>query len=189
MKVSRNIDKLIGLCQGILADGVLVQEEAEFLLSWLQRHQEISGVWPANVLYERLVRALEDGVMDSEEERELVRLLLKVDAEASSHEKNTLENYVNPLDDPAPPIVFRGRRFCFTGDLVCGTRAFGESCVVSRGGHISTSVTLRTDYLVIGAGGSPDWSFGSFGNKIERAVELRARKTTLPTPCGRKALA
>ena len=37
----------------------------------------------------------------------------------------------------------------------------------------SSSVTLKTDYLVIGDLSSRDWKFSSFGRKIEKAIEYR----------------
>lgn len=174
MSANRSIDELIGICRGVLADGMLVQEETEFLLAWMKRHRDVASRWPANVLYARISRALEDGVIDTDEERDLLRLLLRIESD-SAEEEASFALCDTPLDHPPPPIVFTGKHFCFTGELVCGSRHYGESCVLDRGGHISKNVTAQTDYLVIGSAGSPAWSSSTFGRKIERAVELRQR--------------
>ncbi|NCC30133.1 MAG: hypothetical protein EOM22_18785, partial [Gammaproteobacteria bacterium] len=42
----RGIDELIGLCRGVLADGVLVESEVRFLADWLDRHRQIADQWP-----------------------------------------------------------------------------------------------------------------------------------------------
>ena len=35
------MDELVGLVRGILADGALVIEEAQFLLDWLERNEPV----------------------------------------------------------------------------------------------------------------------------------------------------
>ena len=80
---------------------------------------------------------------------------------------------VVPLDDPAPPIVFQGRRFVFTGDFAIGDRSEHEQAVIDRGGEVARNVSKRVAYVVIGEHGSADWKHGTFGTKVERAVHLR----------------
>ncbi len=74
----REVDELIGLCKGIVADGVINSEEALFLQDWLEHNRESRGVWPASVLYPRIQSMLADGTLDNEEERELLGLLVQV---------------------------------------------------------------------------------------------------------------
>ena len=47
------------------------------------------------------------------------------------------------------------------------------------GGHCRKTVLLKTDYLVVGSLISRDWKHGSFGRKIETAVQYRARRGKL----------
>jgi NAD-dependent DNA ligase len=44
--------------------------------------------------------------------------------------------------------------------------------LVIRGGVVVDSVSAEVDYLVVGALGSSEWVHGSYGRKIERAIEL-----------------
>lgn len=169
----RKIDELIGLCRGILADGMVTPGEAEFLLDWLQRNRDVSDRWPANVLYDRISRVLADGEIDAEEERELVETLLHVtgapvmDGETASH-STTL-----PLNDPPPSVMCEGRSFCLTGKFVCGSRREVEGLVERLGGLVCGTPTRTTHYLVVGTVGSRDWLHSTHGRKIERAVQLR----------------
>lgn len=73
--VDRMIDELGGLAMGLLADGRLAPEEVDFLLSWMLRHADCATVWPSSVLFERVGRMLEDGLVDGDERRELFGLL------------------------------------------------------------------------------------------------------------------
>lgn len=170
----RKIDELIGLCRGVLADGVLMQSEAEFLLDWLARNRDVANRWPANVIYERIDRALADGVMDEEEERALLETLMDVTGEpALGLDAPSLPARL-PLDDPPPLVTFAGRTFCFTGKFLFGSRGDVEGAAKKRGALVCATPNRRTDYLVIGAVGSRDWMHSTFGRKIEKAAALRA---------------
>ena len=41
------------------------------------------------------------------------------------------------------------------------------------GGRVSKSITKKTDYLIVGADGSPCWTFSCYGRKVEQAVIAR----------------
>jgi tellurite resistance protein len=73
--MDRSIDELIGFCKGTIADGVLNQDEAESLLTWIKLHPNLATTFPANVLFARLCDALDDGKLDSEEARDVFELI------------------------------------------------------------------------------------------------------------------
>ena len=66
----RQIDQLIGLAQGIVADGIVNQAEAEMLQNWLRANQWTENPYVSRLL-DRVERVLEDGVLDEDEGREL----------------------------------------------------------------------------------------------------------------------
>src|SRR5881394_632462 len=74
----RATDELIGLCKGLLADGHLQDVEAKFLVDWLQAHAEFSGEYPFSALIDRVEHALANGVVDIDEEHDLVDAMLKL---------------------------------------------------------------------------------------------------------------
>jgi NAD-dependent DNA ligase len=154
-----------------LADGEFEQFEAEFLLQWLESNRECTYSWPANVLYPRLVAALDDGVLDPEEEHDLLHLLMqslgKPDAPAGLSASYATRL---PLTTPEPNIIYSDSSFCFTGKLYSGSRAWAMSQVEQRGGLPATSVSRQLKYLVIGDLGSRDWMQSTHGRKIELAV-------------------
>lgn len=173
---ARQLDEMIGLIRGVLADGALRQEEVEFLLRWIESNRVVMDQWPASAIYPRIVAALADDVVDADEESELMQLLLSTVGDKSKpavpsvHASTTL-----PLTEPVPAIVFPERSFCFTGKFNSGTRQWCEEQVQSRGGIAQPNVTHKLNYLVIGDVGSRDWLHSTFGNKIKKALEQREK--------------
>jgi len=182
-RTEREIDELIGLCKGILADGVVNEEEAEFLHSWLRLNRETRDLWPANVLFDRIEGMLADGKLEQDEEKELLQLLVKVaGGNAGRLNAHSLSAGL-PLDVPAAHISFDGRTFCFTGRFIFGSRDRCHSEVVSRGGIVVEAITRDLSYLVIGVVGSRDWKHSRYGRKIDKAVDYRAKGVPLAIVC------
>jgi NAD-dependent DNA ligase len=168
---SRQVDELVGIARGIAADGSLNQAEVEFLQRWLAANMAISDQPMIRKLYARINGVLADGVADAEECRELLETLNSFssrDFELGEVMKAT----TLPLCDPALPLSFDGRRFCFTGTFNFGQRKDCEAAVSARGGACG-SLTKSTDVLVIGMYATESWKHSSFGTKIIRAVDMR----------------
>lgn len=163
---------LVGIVQGILADGELQDREVTFLQSWLRGAENVALTWPGSAIYAQVNDILADGIITAEERAHLTDTLLRLvggtlDELAESSHVSEL-----PIDAHAEIDVLQ-RVFCFTGDFVFGPRSICERAVSTRGGVISASVTKKLHYLVVGGLGSAEWKHGSFGTKIEKAVEYR----------------
>lgn len=70
----RQISELLGLCRGLIADGEIVQSEAEGLHAWLIGQEEASCPL-VETTRAQVGRMLEDGVLDAVESAELMRLV------------------------------------------------------------------------------------------------------------------
>jgi len=172
-RADRSIDELIGICKGIVADGVVTEGEAKFLMEWLESNSDAIDVWPANVIYPRLVEIFEDGRMDDEEEGDLLKMLMDLGARPKAITNATSAASFLPLCDPAPKVSHEGNVFVLTGTFMSGTRAEIARTIEAKGGKVSKNVNGKTAYLVIGEVGSKDWAHSTHGRKIEAAVELR----------------
>ena len=166
----KSLDELIGLAKGLLADNVLHPAEVDFLITWMKANEHISTVWPANVLFSRVSRSLENGVIGDEERKELFDILQKLCGNSQLEENCPTPL---PLDDPQPKIVFAGSTFCVTGKFAYGPRPEVEKLILGHGGEIAKTVTKKLTYLVVGTFSSRDWIHSSHGRKIEKAVEYR----------------
>ncbi|MBN8921809.1 MAG: hypothetical protein J0I96_01830 [Rhodanobacter sp.] len=170
----RSTDELIGLCRGILADGVISEVEARFLMEWLYQHREFRASFPFNVLYGRVDTALSDGIFDLEEQRDLLESVHAViGGEHYGAEIASLSTWA-PFDNPQPVIRFPRSDFVLTGRFVAGPKFKIESFIAREGGYVRANLTSDTRYLVVGTIGSRDWKHSAFGRKIERALEMRA---------------
>lgn len=162
---------LVGMVQGILADGELQDREIKFLNHWLADAENVSLLWPGSVIHAQIKQVLADGMITHDERRHLVTTLEALLGGALDDIAETPR--VTSLDfDEGVEISFQDRAFCFTGDCVFGPRSICEKAVMARGGSIA-NVTKKLHYLVVGGLGSPEWKHGVFGTKIEKAVEHR----------------
>jgi NAD-dependent DNA ligase len=175
----RAIDQLIGLSGGVIADGVVTQDEAQMLLGWLEMNVIVIDKWPASFIYTRLKEMMSDGVLDENEQKELLKILSDTTGNSSIVERCEAETASLPLNKPAPTIKFENSIFCFTGKFFYGSRAKCEKEVHDRSGTTKSGIARNLDYLVIGSFGSTDWIHSSFGRKIEKAVEYREQGVPL----------
>jgi NAD-dependent DNA ligase len=154
------------------------QSEAEFLLNWLaQSRQAIENPIVLNLLT-KVDSMLEDGILDSEESKELLNLLHKITGEPS--ELGELAKTTSlPIDDPLQPIMFENRSFLFTGTCAFGTRSQCQEATHVLGGTNAKGVTKSLNYLVLGTYVTDSWIHENFGRKIEKAMEYRTNGVPL----------
>lgn len=96
----RQVSELLGLCRGLIADGKIVQSEAEALYAWLI-DQEGAGCPLVEATRAQVGHMLEDGVLDADESMELMRLVRglidrRLDAEVPLNRRGVP---ANNLDD------------------------------------------------------------------------------------------
>jgi NAD-dependent DNA ligase len=164
---------LVGIVQGVLADGELHDREIQFLDEWLTKAESVSLLWPGTVIHAQVKHILADGLVTPEERAHLIATLNALiggalDQLAETPRVTTLAFYEDVV------IEHRERLFCFTGDFAFGPRSICERAVIARGGSVA-NVTKKLHYLVIGGLGSAEWKHGSFGTKIEKAMELKQK--------------
>lgn len=169
--IKRDIDQLLGICEYNLQDGHISQDDAEAIFTWLKNHRASLDVWPASVLYDRLSLMLADGVLDEDEQGDLLSLIMNI--ARPRRRDGTMAPTALPLDDPKPDLIFESRNFCFTGVFDYGSRNACMNATEQLGGAALKGITKKLHYLVIGNVGSEVWKHTSFGTKILKAIEYR----------------
>jgi NAD-dependent DNA ligase len=167
----RQIDELIGIARGLIADGAINQAEVEFLQKWLAANAVISDQPIIRVLYRRVTEALADGMVDDEEKAELLDTLSRFSS-GDFELGEVLKATSLPLCDPPPQLTFAGQRYCFTGTFNYGQRKHCEQAVIERGAT-AAGISQKTNVLVIGIYATESWKHSSFGQKIMMACEWR----------------
>lgn len=167
----RQIDELIGIVKGVMADGVVTHGEVEFLLRWMEANRQAANLWPAKALYPRLAQVASKGSMNLHEEREMLDLLMKTVGGNTAPQDGFSSNSTKlPLTEPVEPLLFEGRAFCFTGTFHSGSRDWCHSQVIERQGRSIENITKKLHYLVIGDLGTETWAHSTHGRKIEKAI-------------------
>lgn len=169
----RSCGALIGIIQGMLADGQLNNQEITFLHDWLQANEAAASTFPGNALFPQIKAALHDGQITEAERAHLSNVLQQI--VGGRLEDLAESTHVTSLALDAVPIIdFAGRRFCLTGEFVFGPREVCTAAIERRGGEVIPGITKKLSYLVVGGLGSDEWKHGSFGTKIEKALQYRA---------------
>ena len=169
----RDTDELLGMCHGLLADGVVNQLEAEYLRNWMAAREEVRSQWPGNLIHARLYEYLEDGVLDSDEKEELFEFMAQLTGHTDTPLPATTSTAL-PFDSPMPELTIDRTTFCLTGRFAFGSRKDCERLITSLGGLIHPRPLKKTEcVLVVGFLGSTDWIHSSYGRKIEQAVSFR----------------
>jgi hypothetical protein len=176
--LTSDLQVLQGICHGILADGVVNDEEVIGLQKWLDQNDHLKRYYPYDEIRMVLDRILEDGVIDDGE-----RLLLKCLLNQFVNLKNT--NTANSLIQELshlpisglctndPEIEFEGKVFCVTGTLKRCGRSKIHSDILKLKGIPTDRITNKTDYLVVGDNGNEAWAFACYGRKVEDAINMR----------------
>lgn len=179
----RSRTELLTLVQSIVADGVVVESEAEFLKQWITENESVRNTWPASVLFSRIGHMLCDGVLDAVEQHELLGTMVKFVEVQKLAQRNraAVDLLLTPspeivdlsFDDPEPEVVHVGSSFVVAGDFACAPLKEVEKRISALGGKLQRNVTGNTDYVVVGSLGSGPRKNIGFGRKIEKAIQLR----------------
>ncbi len=165
------ITELMGLAQGVVADDVINQKEVEYIQKWIASNTNSADNPVAARLLDRIEDMLRDGVLDNAESAELLDTLERFSIGDFAPGKIQVAETL-PLDDPAPEIVFKGKRFCFSGTFAIGARKDCEQAVRNAGAEVA-ALDSGVHYLVIGSYATDSWVHSAFGKNIEKAVEMR----------------
>ena len=166
---------MVGLVRGVIADGVVSQDEAAHLAEWTREHPEVATRWPANLLARRLERIFLDGRVDGREKKHLAALLSQLAANPAGFGSGFQLATDLPLTDPEPEVVFDGNNFLFAGEMAYGPLHACEREVQELGGICEGTLNRRTDYVVIGSLAAADWSQQAFGDVLDEVAQYGAR--------------
>lgn len=178
--LTSSVQFLHGLIHGIMADAQISDNEIRALASWMDANDYLQGTYPFDELNSMLHAILEDGVIIEEERNTLLAFCSNVvdfkdsvNLNEPDFEELRRKYSVAGICAYCPEIKFSGKRFCFTGESYRATRAEMTKEVEALGGSVKSSVSTRTDYLVVGNAGNPCWAYSCYGRKIEEAMTLR----------------
>lgn len=176
-KVTADIQRLSSIVVAIASDGVITEAELRGLADWLGEHEHLAKCWPYDEISSLATSVLQDGKIDEAEHDLLMRFFGDFSDSAAGSSilvQNQNENsIVGGICAVCPELSFSGTTFCFTGESSKFTRSQLAEKVVALGGIVTSSVSAKVNYLIVGADGNPCWAYACYGRKVEKAIQLR----------------
>lgn len=160
---TRALQTLQGFLLGIIADDILKESEVLALEQWLDANSNLAGNYPFDRVIDVVKSALEDGYLSRMELDEMLSLFKK---------------FTQPVEECCNGNCidsFMGKQICLTGQFDLGSRNDVARLFEGLGAVCKGAVTGKTDYVIVGGQGSVDWSCGSYGSKIKKAMELQSK--------------
>lgn len=175
--LTSDIQRLHGILHGLLADGVLTDEEIRKLSDWTTENEHLKGCYPFDEIDSLLTAILADGKIEENERLQLKTFLEDFVAVGGvPHERiGTRHLAVSGVCAMCPEIAFENRSFCLTGESRKATRAEIAKKIESIGGTVVGNIREDLDYLVVCAAGNYCWAFSCYGRKVEKAVNYRKK--------------
>jgi hypothetical protein len=173
----REIAELVGLLKGIIADGVVNEEEVMSFREWLRGHPKSLKRWPAKHLQERLEGVFSDGVIDEEERVELHALFRATAIDRFDPAK--YGPWSSIWGQSAQLGRIEGQPFAFTGAFAFGTKRNCAAATVDRGGTVYDSVVDKPMTLVVGRSSPSAPAYDLFEDDIRRADKYRSSGTPI----------
>ena len=111
-----------------------------------------------------VTKIMADGKMDGVEEKELLDLI-----------DTFLNPTAGPVKKPDDGFSFRQQVVCLTGDFYYGSKNEVKVTIERQGGITANNVDNSTTMVLVGALGSKRWSYGNYGSKVKKAMDLKAK--------------
>lgn len=176
--VTSDLQILQGICHGIMADGIINEQEIRDLNKWLNDNEHLNSYYPYDEIRSMILSILSDNKIEEEEIIVLKAYFkqfvdLKDEKTKQLIENETSDIQISGLCSSNPQVVFKDKTFCITGILKRGNREDLQKDIIKLGGIPTESINKKTDYLIIGDNGNPAWAFACYGRKVEKALSLR----------------
>ena len=180
--ITSDIQKLQGILTGILADGIINDREIRSLSEWIGDNEQLSGTYPYDEINSLLTSILMDNKID-DKERAILEVFFSefidteniINLDRNKLSKLKKEITIDGLCAVCPDISIPNNTFCFTGISSKTTRNEIKDLIFSLGGTYKNTISLKTDYLIIGNNNNKCWTFSCYGRKVEQAVNMRKK--------------
>lgn len=172
--ITSSIQQLTGFLSGITADRVINQDELEALYEWISESHSLVGTWPFDQLTGILKKTIDERRLTQELHDELLKFCDTV-ASTGAIAETSNKDLVAAIQEDAVEIIISDSSFCLTGESTRYTRETIASIIESYGGNIKSGVSGKLHYLVVCDEKNACWAFASYGRKVEKAMQLKAK--------------
>ena len=162
---TQSIQELKGLIEGIECNQIISKDEFVCLWQWLTKNSHLAGDYSYDLVLKQMKEFNKKEFLNPNEEKILLEVFRKV---------------INPVvKNQECEKDFTGKKVCLTGNFARGSKSEVALEIEACGGTVTKTVTLSTDILIVGAEGDPKWSYGNYGGKVKRAMEIQAKGNSI----------
>ncbi|MDD9746645.1 MULTISPECIES: hypothetical protein [Marinovum] len=176
-----NANRLLGFCAGVNCDGIVTRREARVLYDRLGAAHDLDDDPRVVSLRHVVLDALEDDLIDEAESAEISQLITTLvgdsyaDTGIPSSETLPVIHDIDEIDE----TILDGSRVVLTGRFSFGSRGQVSDRLQEYGAILQSVPTRKTDIVLIGSEGSPNYAYKHHGGKLAKALTLRS---TGPAP-------
>jgi NAD-dependent DNA ligase len=170
--ITKSLQTLMGIVNGLVCDDELIDTEIKYLATWLLEHEEISKIYPVNVIHRRVREVLSDNKITADERDKLLKEFKVLTGNDFTNTGSALPEHIQSVFDDDPTVIIPNNTFVLTGEFLFGTRNACYAAIEKRDGITLESVSRKTNYLIVGSLASPSWIVENFGRKIQKAAEM-----------------
>lgn len=179
--ITSSIQFLLGLIHGIMADAELSDAEIFALRKWIDSNEYLASTYPFDEINSLLDTILADRKIEQAEREMLMAFfstIIDFKDSLNLHEtefEDLRKTYtITGICASCPEIMFENKTFVFTGESYRASRTDMAEAAKRHGGKVTTKISGKTDYLIVGSGSNPCWKYSCYGNKINDAMTFRA---------------
>tara|TARA_R110002124_G_scaffold60626_5_gene166216 strand:- start:509 stop:1987 length:1479 start_codon:yes stop_codon:yes gene_type:complete len=176
--ITSNIQTLSGFLNGISIDRKINDYELAALTTWINDHRFLSGTWPFDQVLTILDKVAQGTKISEGVHTELLHICDVVGGSYGNSE-NSNKNLVNTIELTKSEICIPESSFCITGESKKYTRKELVAIIELYGGYSQNSVSGKIQYLVVCDEKNACWAFASYGRKVEKAIQLKAKGANL----------
>ena len=126
---------LTGILNGITADGVINEQEIDFLSKWLDENLFLRKTWLFDEIYFLAKEIAHTKKLDSVHVEKLHKLSSMIASDLGDSDNSALIENIK-LDPDEIEIILEGRTFCITGNSLYNTRKEIAQMIENKGGYV-----------------------------------------------------
>lgn len=172
--ITTSIQQLSGFLTGIAADGIISPEELIVLENWISENRDLSGTWPFDQVIKVLEKTTLEGAISNSLHDELLCLCDSINSIPGTSDKSN-KKLLTSIQSTDQNITIQESTFCITGESKLYSRSQLTATIELYGGFVQNSVSGKLHYLVVCDEKNACWAFASYGRKVEKAMQLKAK--------------
>lgn len=164
--IMKVIKEFQGLVTAVVLDREISDSEIDLLYQWREYRSKFMVRYPLTQ-FDALLDSADSTTRYSDEYK--LAMFRFIDKFALHFNQKRIEG----IFDYPESLPFSEMIFVLTGKFKNGEKRDIAAKITEGGGIVQGHVTASTHYLIVGNEGSDNYSFGSFGSKIKKALEMR----------------